>query len=136
MSEIEDLLLELDQLDDRDRRPFPYDGCRKVKTQDRQGVLKDLIPDLDMYFSEIAGYRNSGKRILGWPQEKLEEAQRRLTRTLFDRHPMYISLQNLHREEAPDLYDHMHETERARVVLLRLIETLQTGRDIARREFR
>lgn len=128
MNEIEDLLLELDHLDRGDRGPFPYDGCRKVKALDREGVFENLIPDLDLYFSEVAGYRSSGKRILRWPDEKLQEAHRRLSRTLFDHYPMYNSLRSLRREEAPDLYDHIHGTERARVALLRLIEALQPTR--------
>ncbi len=128
MSESEDLLSELDQLDRRDRGPFPYDDCRTVKAKDTEGVFAHLIPDLDVYFSEIAGYRSSGKRILGWSEEKLDEARRRLTRTFFERYPMYIALRDLRRDDAPDLYDRMHETERARVVLLRLIETLQLAK--------
>lgn len=128
MSEIETLLLELEQLDRGDRGPFPYDGCRKVKALDREGVFKNLIPDLDLYFSEVAGYRSSGKRMLRWPDEKLQAAHRCLSRSLFERYPMYNSLQSLRREEAPDLYDCIRETERARVVLLRLIEALEPTR--------
>jgi uncharacterized protein YecE (DUF72 family) len=126
MSEVEDLLLELERLDRRDRGPFPYEGCRRAKAQDREGVFENLIPDLDLYFSDIAGYRSSGKRILRWSEEKLDEARQRLARTFFDRHPIYVSLQSLRREDAPDLFERMHETERARVVLLRLIEALQS----------
>lgn len=43
--------------------PFPYEDCRWLKTQFGSG-LEELIPDLDLWFSDVFGVANRGKRLM------------------------------------------------------------------------
>jgi hypothetical protein len=50
------------------RTPFPYEDCRRV--MEEAGMKgASLIPDLDLYLSDLAGYASWGKKILDWPAE-------------------------------------------------------------------
>jgi hypothetical protein len=78
MDAIRDLAIEIKRLyEEDDRHPFPYEGCRFLLAN-LGDEFKILIPDLDTYFSEIAGYSSWGPSILKWPEEKVREAHGRV----------------------------------------------------------
>lgn len=88
-------------------KPFPYEDCRKVFVE--AGARDEgFIPDLDLYWSELAGYCSWGKRILDWPEEKLLEVKQSLEKSFLDRHPQHQKIVSLITESrAPDLYARM-----------------------------
>ncbi|MGH9769185.1 MAG: hypothetical protein ACREAB_17295 [Blastocatellia bacterium] len=105
-------------------KPFPYEDCRRV--MDEAG-MKDsaLIPDLDLYLSNLAGYASWGKKILDWPREKMLEARARLTKTFFELHQQYLSLAPLITEtKTPDLAFQMALYEKLRIEMLDLLSKL------------
>jgi hypothetical protein len=124
MSELHQMIDELIRLNAADNGPFPYEGCRKLLAADDEGVYRALIPDLDSYFSEIAGYRSSAKRMPRWPRDKVLGARSRVERSLQDRYPQYEKLNELRRQDAPDLYERLAQSERARTTLLRFLDLL------------
>jgi hypothetical protein len=73
---VNELLAELRRIDSADAGAFPYDDCRYL--QRISVVDPSLSPDLDAYFSEIAGYRSWGKRIATWPDEKILDVEQRI----------------------------------------------------------
>lgn len=101
------------------RGPFPYGDIRRVRQ--KAGASYDgLIPDLDLYFSTIAGYCSWGKRILGWDTEKRHEALTYASRGFFDRHPEYKSLLPFIKEES-ELNKQLDNIEQMRTALVRLL---------------
>lgn len=129
MSNINDPLDELESLRAVDVGPFPYTGCRWL-----QGVIgepyNDLIPDLDEYLSEFAGYRSWGKRILKWPDEKIAAVEVRLKQSFFDRFPRYVALKPLlASSQASDVRTALKNADRTRDVLLQLLSIIREGRD-------
>jgi hypothetical protein len=128
MSRIDDLLKELDALNESNLGPFPYEGCRRLKAALREGH-DALIPDLDAYLSEFAGYRSWGKRILQWPDEKIETIAKRLNQTFFDRFPAYAAVEPiLVSSEAADVNKALHHADRTRAVLGELLPAIRTAR--------
>ena len=106
------------------REPFPYDGCRKL-LREGSGRYEGLIPDLDMYLSDIAGYCSSGSRILRWQGAKIKEAEERLKQSFFERHPQYQPLESLITEtDTPDLYTCLAVHEAVRKKLLKVLSRL------------
>jgi hypothetical protein len=65
-----------------------------------------LVPDLDTYLSELAGYRSWGKRILQWSEHKIERVEQRLRQSFFERHTIYAELLPL--PQAPEAQDVRH----------------------------
>jgi hypothetical protein len=103
------------------RTPFPYAGARRL-LQEAGGGYEDLIPDLDLYFSTIAGYCSWGKTILNWPRAKVDEARKRVSDSFFNRHPKYKALEKVINESvAPDLYAELRLHEEMRAKLLELL---------------
>ncbi len=105
-------------------KPFPYEDCRQVM---EEAGMKDtaLIPDLDIYLSDLAGYASWGKKILDWPREKMLEAQAKLARTFFDLHPQYAPLAPLITEtKTPDLASRIAVYEKLRIEMLDLLSRL------------
>ena len=87
--------------------PFPYDDCRKLLA-DKNGKFEDLIPCLDLYFSDIAGYCSWGKRSLSWTGEKNEEVKQQLQKSFFQKFPQYISLKpNINESNTPKLFNQL-----------------------------
>jgi hypothetical protein len=108
------------------RMPFPYADCRKLRREggDR---YEGLIPDLDMYFSDIAGYCSWGKRILKWPKEKVLEVRERLSKSFFEKHPQYKPLEAMITESnTPSLYTRLIACEKLRLKLLEILTRLLT----------
>ena len=107
---------------------FPYQKVRRL-LQEAGISSHSLVPDLDLYFSTLAGYCSWGKRLLTWDDEKVEKAKAYATVGFFDRHPEYNSLvpfidqSDLHKEL--DIYEEM------RTVLLALLILLQHSRRVS-----
>jgi hypothetical protein len=129
MSDPDHLLAELSELKDSERKPFPYLGCRRLHAA-VQGRCEGLIPDLDMYLSEIAGYRSWGKRIITrWSDEKIANVERRLQDSFFDRHPEYAELVPiLNSSVAPDVSGALEVADRTRHVLRELLSIIRRNR--------
>ena len=118
---IEQMVDELLHLYEEKRRsPFPRTGCRKILrgSGDR---YEGLIPDLDLYFSDIAGYCSWGRKILHWPKEKVQEVKDGLGRSFFEKYPKYKPLEPMITEShTPDLHAklRLYETMRTRLIEL------------------
>jgi hypothetical protein len=125
MDAIRDLAIEIKRLyEEDDRHPFPYEGCRFLLAG-MGDEFKSLVPDLDTYFSEIAGYSSWGPRILKWPEEKVREAHGRVSLSFFEQYPEYSVLQGLVSESAtPDLYEDLALYEQMRGKLFGLLSCL------------
>jgi hypothetical protein len=124
---VEALLSELESMHSSDTHPFPYDDCRKLIEEDPLRYSA-LIPDLDVYFALIAGYRRSGSRILNWPLTRLEDAQHKLGRSLYERYPAYNKLRELSPERAPALVRELANAEKARKILVEVFDTVNLAR--------
>jgi hypothetical protein len=122
MSDMKSLLEQLATLTTEDVGPFPYDGCREMKNFDAT-TYAALIPDLDRYLSEIAGYRSWGKRLMTWPDEKIDEVERRIRQSFTDRHPEYA------RAKFPsDVQNALDVADRTRSVLSEIFRRLRAER--------
>jgi len=122
---IEELAAEVKRLYEEEARlPFPYDGCRTL-LEGNEDEFEGFIPNLDLYFMDIAGYCSSGTAILKWPEEKVREAHGRISLTFFELCPLYCALQNFISESAtPDLYEDLMLYEEMRSKLLELFSRL------------
>jgi hypothetical protein len=70
---------------------FPYPDCRKLQKLHPR-IARQLVPDLDMYFSFIAGYSSSATRLDQRPQRELRAAVPKLRRSFSDWYPRYKQL--------------------------------------------
>ena len=130
-SKVDDALRELDALRKSDTGPFPYVGCRQLRAA-VGGRHAGLIPDLDMYLSEIAGHRSWGTRILKWPDEKIQAVERRLHESFFDRFPAYAELEPILASlGTPDVARTLRNADRTRAVLLELLSAIVISRSAA-----
>lgn len=116
-------------------KPFPYDDCRRVLAKAGEiadGEIADgLIPDLDLYFSDIAGYCSYGKKLLGLPQNELAAARATLETSFFEKHPEYRALAPWINEiETPRLSADLSRHEEVRCRLLELISCLLSDSEV------
>ena len=121
----EELAAEVKRLYEEEARlPFPYDGCRTL-LEGNEDEFEGFIPNLDLYFMDIAGYCSSSTAILKWPEDKVREAQSRICLTFFELYPQYGVLKNFISESAaPDLYEDLMLYEEMRSKLLELFSRL------------
>lgn len=104
------------------RAAFPYKEVRKLLR--KAGTKSDrLIPDLDLYFSTLAGYCSWGRRLLIWDDKKVQEAKVYVERGFYDRHPEYRSLRSFINES--ELNHQLEAYEEMRRDLLSLLISLQ-----------
>ncbi|HEV7767325.1 MAG TPA: hypothetical protein VGQ76_20150 [Thermoanaerobaculia bacterium] len=130
MSGIEELLQELKAIGAADTVAFPYEDCRKLQQIDER--VSAVVPDLDVYLSELAGYRSWGKRILTWSDEKIEEVHRSVGQSFFDRFPIYGELSShITPTSVPALHATLDRAERTRAALRELLSHLQRERATA-----
>ena len=116
-----ELLAELRELERADANPFPYQGCRKLISHDPE-ASDGLIPCLNTYFMDIAGYASSGKKILKWAEQEVQQAIRQLTVPFFEKHPEYSTLEPMiTKNSTPDLYATLALYERMRLCLLQIL---------------
>jgi hypothetical protein len=128
MSAIGDLLAQLDALNESDIGPFPYEGCRRLRAAIGERH-EGLIPDLDTYLSEFAGYRSWGNRIPTWSDEKIAAVETRLSQSFFDRFPAYAELKALFEvTDSSDVRRALENAERTREVLLNLLSAIRRSR--------
>jgi len=127
MSEIERLLTALQCVQESDAGAFPYADCRKLQAAGSR--YSALIPDLDGYLSEIAGYGSWGKRILTWPDDEIEHVLHRVSASFFDRFPMYDGLRpQITAKSVPHLHAAIERGDRVRSILEDLLGRLRTER--------
>jgi hypothetical protein len=103
---------------------FPYDDCYQLAKKTQQPSA-DLIPELDFYFSTIAGYSSSATRLQNRSLQELEKAKNVLSKTFFDAYPglhQYASL--ITATETPRLYHAMQVAEKLRTSLLDLLASI------------
>jgi hypothetical protein len=125
---ISDLLAQLEVLNRSRAGPFPYEGCRRLRAAVGERH-EGLIPDLDLYLSEFAGYRSWGKRILTWSDEKIATVEKRLSQSFFDRFPSYAELKPmLDVTDASDVRRALGKADRTREVLLQLVLAIRRSR--------
>lgn len=108
------------------RSAFPYYEVRKLLR--KAGTSCDeLIPDLDLYFSTLAGYCSWGRRLLMWDDEKVQEAKAFVTQGFFDRYPEYGWLEPFIRQS--DLIKQLGTYEEMRKGLFTLLISLEHYRE-------
>lgn len=104
--------------------PFPYEGCRTVMARN-SGEYEGLIPDLDLYFSTIAGYASAASRISSWDANRLQRARNDLACSFFELHPEYELLtREIDDDIAPDLAEQLRFHEELRTRLLALVRNV------------
>jgi hypothetical protein len=70
---------------------FPYKDCYALqKAYPKQTA--SIIPDLDEYFSFIAGYSSSAIRLGTRSEDELRNAVPKLRRSFFEKHPEYAEI--------------------------------------------
>ena len=110
-----------DQYEEGFRGQFPYTDCRKLLSIDTK-LYEGLIPDLDLYFSDIAGYCSNVKRISKWSDERLREARKTLGRSFFEKHKRYEPLKlKITKANTPQLYERLTLSDQLRIKLLELL---------------
>ena len=101
--------------------PFPYKDCRWLANE-LQKPIEDLIPELDLYFGDIAGYGSRATRLGRRSCEELKRAQEILSKDLYQRFPdleAYRCLVNS--EHTPELHSLMEVAEKLRLALLQFV---------------
>ncbi|MCY7374458.1 MAG: hypothetical protein LH472_00595 [Pyrinomonadaceae bacterium] len=125
-SEIEEKLKILQELYKSDfLHPFPYDDCRKVlKQNDNQ--FEDLIPCLDVYLSDVAGFCSWGKRIADWSNEQVADAAIKLGKSFFDRFNKFSELKpQINDVETPTLYNQLLIFDLMRLTLTDILSEIK-----------
>jgi hypothetical protein len=104
--------------------PFPYEDCRWVAAHSNLNV-EELIPDLDLYDSNIAGYASSATRLRSRSPEQLREGLRSLQKDFFSTFPSCaICRDSITPERTPQLHSRLETLETIRLALLPLFEQL------------
>lgn len=117
------LLDRLAVINAKDRGPFPYRDCRMLL--EGTSGYEELIPDLDSYFSELAGYASSGPRLLQWRTDKVNQVRGELTQTFYDRFPKYRPLApRVTAATTPDLFAALRMADEKRAVLTELMREM------------
>lgn len=108
---------------------FPYEDCRRLLSNVTESAVEHLIPDLDLYLSNVASHAIGIDRVLKWAPDRAAESLTKLSRSFFEMHPQYELLHGLITPEAtPLLHRYLRVTEELRH---RLLDVL---REIAARE--
>ncbi|MGH9839290.1 MAG: hypothetical protein ACREEM_10950, partial [Blastocatellia bacterium] len=72
---VEETVVELRRIFKEDLSgPFPYGDCRRLRAK-AGGIYEGLIPDLDLYFWDVAKYCSLGKKLLRLPKDDLIKAR-------------------------------------------------------------
>lgn len=112
------------RLFEEDKKSFPYADCRKAAAL--AGIrIRDLVPDLDAYFSDLAGYCSWKGRILTWSSEKIATAREHISKSFFEKHPQYQGLKEATlQKETPGLAADLALHEEMRTTLIELLDGL------------
>lgn len=104
--------------------PFPYEDCKRLAAAAKTPT-GDLIPELDMYFSNIAGYSSSASRLMTRPESDLKRAKNSLASDLFETYPPLEHCRGfITSERTPGLYQKMQVAEELRLALMKLLATI------------
>lgn len=122
----------LDRLYEEMLHPFPYSDIshiyktvtsRKIRT--RRAIDKGFIPDLDYYWSSIAGYSSWNEKAPRRDFEKRLKLARLLDKEFFAKHPEYQTVRRwITEENTPDLHRDFVLYEEMRVNALALYRLL------------
>ena len=108
-------------------RPFPHQDCRKILSRNVNG-FEDLIPCLDVYFSDVAGFCSRAKRISSWSFEENESAEGKMKKSFFDRFPQFSNLKpEITEKETPQLYNQLLIYDLMRLTLFDVLSEIRTG---------
>jgi hypothetical protein len=119
-----DLFERITNLYQQARGPFPYAGCRKLYALVGEEA-KDLIPDLDLYFSDLAGYCSRGSRVVKMSAREISHARKTASKSFFEVHPKYDSLRVFITEAGtPDLFRCLDLYKQLRVTLLEILDQM------------
>jgi hypothetical protein len=101
---------------------FPYDDCYALQKVN-PNLTANIIPDLDEYFSFIAGYSSSATKLSVRSKDELRDAVPKLRRSFFDKHPEYRPMEEaIARSET--LSRKMHVADELRRDLIAIMERL------------
>lgn len=104
------------------RHPFPYADCRKMQVLAGDQAA-DLIPDLDAYFADLAGYCSRGSRIARMSPEEFLKMKKTVEKSFFEKHPQYEAIRKFITEsDTPVLFRGLELSEQMRVALLNIFE--------------
>lgn len=118
------LLTQLAELTELDREPFPYEDCCWL-AREFDVDLTAFIPDLNAWLYKLAGYCTCGKRLLTWPEERVQEACGALQHSFLAEYPQYAWLAlHLSETNTPDLYEQLATAEQKRLLLRALFHLL------------
>jgi hypothetical protein len=100
---------------------FPYKDCIWLANH-LHLPSEELIPDLDLYFGDIAGYSSSASRLLSRSYAELQTAEKILAKDFFQRFPeLEVVRHHIGSEHTPDLFLRMDIAEGLRLALLQLL---------------
>ncbi len=106
--------------------PFPYNDCRKLLAE-MTDEFEDLIPCLDLYFSDIAGYCSWGKKSLFWSNDKIIETKCQLRESFFQHFPKFNALKSfINEENTPKLYSQLLIHDLMRLTLSDILSEIAT----------
>ena len=109
------------------RGPFPYEECRTI-AQLLGKSTDDLIPELDWYFDNIAGYSSSASRLRNRSPDELRDAERILSKDFFQYFPEQEAYRSLiDPVRTPRLHEQLMASEELRVRLLGLLREYSAG---------
>lgn len=117
-----ELAQELERLYEREFvHKFPYQDCDKLQKLHPR-IAHALVPDLDMYFSFIAGYGSSATTLHQRPKVELRAALPKLKRSFYEACPKYNRLAKfISDSETPTLFHDLEVSDRLRLGLATLI---------------
>ena len=99
---------------------FPYEDCHWLRNNTAAG--EELIPDLDIYFSDIAGFSSSASRLAERHIEQLEAYWPSMQLNFFEKFPQHKPLQEkINETDTPTLARELRSAEIVRLELLPLI---------------
>jgi YxiJ-like protein len=105
-------------------KKFPYEDCYKLQ-RENPPLTDGLVPDLDMYFSFVAGYSCNANSLGDRPLEELRNAIPKLKKSFFDAYPRYKPLTEfITAANTPALYLRLQAADDLRRDLVTIMEKL------------
>jgi hypothetical protein len=117
-----DLFETISRLYDEILHPFPYADCRKIQAQFKNAP-DGLIPDLDVYFADLAGYCSRGNRIIRMSTQEFLNVKKVASQSFFEKHPEYECIRSFVSEKnSPTLFRDLNYCEEIRAAFLKICE--------------
>lgn len=130
---LEAKIVELTRLKEADLLPFPYGDCRDLLASGigRQKRYRDLIPDLDVYFSWVSGSCSWGGKICQWPPERMRKGLKLSQASFFEWFPVYKPLRlRIVKWCYPELYRDFKKHEEMKRLLAEILAYLLAQLDL------